>query len=311
MTSKKITFLIFSVVFFFCQIFFLKVFAQNDSLFKKAEQSFKNQEYALAVDYLAKYLLKNKKDAKAYFLKGLAEFKIQNPLGALKCFDSAVIHKKDYLEAIYNRASILQGLGRNDDAIRDYNNLVKKNPNIPIVRQERGKVFYALQKIDSARSDFLYALRLKSDMWESALFLGKIYWKRKEYQKSIICLDTTLKYKPKYEDAFFVKAQVYEEMQKIKEALGEYDKIFEVSPYAYQAYFGRAKLFYNQKNYKDALPDLLKITSKKPENSDYWLLLGKNYLALKEKIKACEAFSFAENLQNEEAKKLRKENKCE
>ncbi len=299
-------FILFIFLLLFTFSFSQNTFAQSDSLYKKAQQKFQEKEYEIALDYLARHILRNKKDAKAYLLKGLAEFKVENPLGALKCFDSAIHHKKDYLEAYYNRASLLQGFGRYDDALRDYNIVIKNNPNIPLVRQERGKVFYSLQNSDSARIDFLQALRLQNGMWESALFLGKIYLKRKEYQKALICLDSTLKYQPNNTDAFLVKALVYEGTNNIKEALVQYDKIFDVQPYAYHSYFERGKLFFNQKNYKDALQDFIKITTKKPENPEYWLWLGKNYLAMKETKKACEAWTSAENLQQEEAKILKK-----
>lgn len=289
----------------FCHVAYTKAFGQIDtlSLYKKAEQKFKDKEYAFAIDYLNKHLQKNKKDAKAYFLKGLAEFKAENPLGALKCFDSAIYHKKDYLEAYYNRASLLQGFGRVEEALRDYNLVIKASPNIPIIRQERGKIFYIMQKMDSARSDFLYALRIKIDMWESALFLGKIYNKKKEYQKAIICLDTAQKYQPNYTEIYLVKAQAYTNASNIPQALKMYDKVFELNPYSYYAYFERGKMFFAQKQYKNALPDFEKITLKEPKVLEYWLWLAKNYLAMKEKSKACEALQKAELLEADQTKK--------
>ena len=166
----------------------------NKNYFDLGKQEMKNQNLEKAVEYLSIAIDKNQNKSEAFFARGLCnnllkkfdnstdDFTSAEKLGfidvklyTLRGFAYNQINKnelalKDVSKAIemnpefypknyYNKASLEIKLNRNEEALNDFNEYIKREQE-PLGYFERGKLFYNLGRNEEACKDFETSLKL-------------------------------------------------------------------------------------------------------------------------------------------------------
>ena len=129
-----------------------------------------------AVDYLKRFLMRNKNDAEANNLLGLAYEMVGNNADAMFQFSNAIRLEKNLYEAHFNRGRIYLLMDSVELAKKDFN-YAKRNKIInPELYFTTGKLYVRMRQYDSALIDLNKIIKYKSDDPNFLSLLGDMYF---------------------------------------------------------------------------------------------------------------------------------------
>lgn len=157
-----------------------------------------------------------------------------------------------------------------DLAENDFDEAIKEDPSFLQAYLDRGKIENEENKYTKALKDFDKVLTLDSENIEALFLSGKIKFKLKEYENSIDFYNKVIELDPfydniDYDNIYLERAKSKKELNRIDEAIKDYDTVMKLKPQCAQNYFEMAMLNVDLKNEKKALQcfnEAIKIDSK-------------------------------------------------
>jgi tetratricopeptide (TPR) repeat protein len=148
----------------------------------------------------------------------------------IKYLTEALFNKPDDANALYNRGIAEENLGRNADAIEDFDASLRLNPKDDNVLCSRGGVKAKLRKFAEAITDYSAALRINSTY--SAAFVGRGEAKTSlnRYAEAIEDFDQAIRLAPKEALTYNKRALANEKIGFTTAALLDYDKAIKFDP---------------------------------------------------------------------------------
>ncbi len=141
----------------------------------KADAAMSDGKYEEAIESLNKAIKLNSGQAVLYHERGLAKFQLhkrdQNE-SALKDLDLALKQDPKLFEAMLDRAAVRIELGQFDQAIEDYDRLIKSGNDTDKVRYGRGLAKYYVGEYLEAEREFRNILKDNPDYSDAAIALG-------------------------------------------------------------------------------------------------------------------------------------------
>jgi tetratricopeptide (TPR) repeat protein len=166
---------------------------------------------------------------------------LQDPQRALQHIDEALSSAPGYMLAYNNRAAILAELGRVDEAVKIWNFVAKKAPDL-------GRTHYNLGNVAMQNGDTIFAI--------------------KKFQQAI-------ELEPDYIPAIVNLAICYQNIGEIEQSFRLYDQALEISPNNSQLIYNKAFLLYENENYSEAKSLFSEVVTLNPQN-----VSALNYLGL-------------------------------
>ncbi|MFC3414397.1 tetratricopeptide repeat protein [Algoriphagus hitonicola] len=124
---------------------------------------------------------------------------------------------------------------------------------------------------------------------QSTLNEAESLFKNQEYEEVVSKLNNYLFFNVTDLKALHLRARSYEELDRIPEAIADYERIIDLDRDYAQAFAGIGKIYFNQKNYKDAELALLNAANKDPEDYEILYLLARTLL-INENYRLAEEF---------------------
>ena len=97
---------------------------------------------------------------RAYNNRGVAKNNLGRHEEAIADYDEAIRLNPDYDYAYNNRGVAKKNLGRHEEAITDYDEAIRLKPDYAMIYNNRGKANITLNRMDKARRDFETAITL-------------------------------------------------------------------------------------------------------------------------------------------------------
>ena len=192
--------------------------------FTLARESFRNNDYAAAYDYLGMELAAHPKNGHAWFWKGWLDLYFRNEVpDALNAFDRAVklVPRKDkeFLASAYSGRGVAnRSAGNLNAAYADCTKAIKLAPT-PQGYINRGELYYFEGKYVEAGFDFFAALELDSTDRDALYSAGKYYYAIKNYAMCLRWLSDCIAKYPDYSDYYLLKYLCYRDMGEYENAV--------------------------------------------------------------------------------------------
>ncbi len=188
-----------------------------DELVEKATTNFKAKEWKLAIQFYTEII-------------------------------NNVNQKDNGLYSIYfSRGRCFFELGDYDKALLDYNENIKRKPELAAGYIFRGEVYLKKEQIDLAIADFDTGINTKNN--ESILVLGlrrraEAFYLKKEFAKSIKDCESVLKLNPQYRSAWYYRSASNLELGEIQTALADINQYIKLGENDSEGYKLRAKIYH-------------------------------------------------------------------
>ena len=105
-------------------------------------------------------------------------------------------------KAYFNRGLAYDDKGQYDQAISDYSKAIEINPRLADAYYNRGNSYDDKGQYDQAISDYSKAIEINSEIAEAYINRGNAYSKKSQYDKAISDYSKAIEINPKYADAY-------------------------------------------------------------------------------------------------------------
>lgn len=207
----------------------LKFPENTEGLLKLGELFFYVKQYENAFAAINKALKINENLAKGYYLKGSIYKETGDTAKAISSLKTAVDQdNKNYGAFLY--LGMIYGARKNTIALEYYDNAIRLNPTAEVF-YAKAKLFQDMGKIDEAIA--MYEQILKQDpKHEFSLYnLGAINLEiKKDPSKALDYFTKAIEANPKYAEAYFARGVCYEELKEQKNAYEDYTMCLKLKP---------------------------------------------------------------------------------
>ena len=139
-----------------------------------------------AISYFTQAIQKDSKNHLAYSYRGLSYSLIGDKQQAIKDYSRAIELNSNLSNARYNRGLILsRDLKQYDEALRDFEELIKRNPRDADALFERGNIYFQKGNKQQALNDYTTAIRLNKQLGDAFYNRGIIYHQKKKNEQAL------------------------------------------------------------------------------------------------------------------------------
>jgi tetratricopeptide (TPR) repeat protein len=124
---------------------------------------------------------------------------------------------------------VYHGLGRHDDAEKQFQRAMSLNPNDACAYAQSGTMYYELGKYPEAIAAFKRAVALAPSYW-NFMYLGNAYVYARDYEPSIDAYKKAIQLDPKEVQGHFQLGITYDFLQRYEESAKEYNEVIKLDP---------------------------------------------------------------------------------
>lgn len=159
-------------------------------------------------------------------------------------------------DSISNKGDDLFNQEKYDEAVAEYDNVLKNNPKYLKGLYNRGRSYEELGDFKKAEKDFLAAYAIDGKNTQVMMSLSNIYQKQKNHTLALLFADYAVQVPGAPAMAFFLKGRALHQMGNIKEAMIEYGTSIKMDKDFGQAYYYRGMLKFATDNKKSGCEDI-------------------------------------------------------
>ncbi|MCK9225538.1 MAG: tetratricopeptide repeat protein [Candidatus Muirbacterium halophilum] len=208
-----------------------------EALWMKANNFYRNQNYAKSIEQARKALIKTEKKEEIYMLLGFNHFKRGEFSDARKYLDMAVEKIKDNAE-IYFTYGEIYFLERNYyEALKNYEQALVLEPDNKTVLYKMGNIYSEQSEYEKSEAKMKQVLNIDADFIEAYIVLGNLYTKTNRFDEAITNFNNVLSRDEKFIDAYislsiayFKKWEISSESRMIDSAIQILERAKELAP---------------------------------------------------------------------------------
>jgi len=192
------------------QNLFLHVLSINpnhfDSLHLLGLIAAKDNKPELALEWLAKAINANPKDATAHYNYGVALSELKCLVDAAASYRRAINLRPEYFDAVYNLGNVLKECRRFEEAIACYKRAIDLKPQDANAYCNLGNTFKENNQYDEALTSYEHAITINPHNADVYCNLGILYKDLKRLDEAIDCYDRAIHINPNLVDAYWNKS---------------------------------------------------------------------------------------------------------
>ncbi len=239
------------------------------------------------------------RSAEMYNYRGLARMKIQDLLGAMADFDSAIFINNFNANYYINRGLTKVRQGDKVAAIADYQKALEVSP-------DNALALYNLKIIEGKTTSYRDLISFEDKFPPFYIKQGNENLAENNFKVAIVNYDTAIILGSENYSVFFNRAFAKEKIGDLQGAIKDYSKTISLKDDFLKAYSSRGNVFFKLKKYEKALADYDLAILFDDTNSAAFYNRALTHHYLKNKTQACQDLEKALNLGMKEAEKALK-----
>lgn len=228
-----------------------------------------------------------------YAMRGAVHFRQSNFRSAVEDFNRAIAGDRANAELYLNLAKAYSRLGRKQDAIAAYGQLLLINPRDARALRMRGNAHAHAGDYTAALRDVSESLKINPGDARSYRIRGSIYYREGEYQLALKEFDHAVRLAPRTAVGYENRAHTRQKLRDYGGAVDDYDAMLRLNPESHSTLNGRARALWLQGSHSAALADAERAVAAAPSAALYRYTLAHIYSSLGERQRAIEEFDRA------------------
>jgi tetratricopeptide (TPR) repeat protein len=249
--------------------YYLLSYWQGHNLFNEAYVAMIRHDYETAIVKFSASLRKTlTKTYRAYALSDLAFSENANG----RCDDAI----RDYTEALRvdpnlafayeNRGMLYDESGERDKALKDFSEAIQLDPNLYHAFLGRGLIDMERKDLDQAIEDFSEAARIDPSSAAAYNNRGLAYSYKKDFDRALANFDAAIQLRPNYAAALADRGYVYGQKKQFQKAIADLTAGIRLDPNHQPTYRIRGFAFKEDKRWNEAIADFTRALQLDPED---------------------------------------------
>ncbi|WP_298536077.1 tetratricopeptide repeat protein [uncultured Algibacter sp.] len=247
--------------------YFQRGLAKNDS----------GDYHGAIVDYSK--IIVEQPDADTYYNRGNSRYSIKDLTGAKEDYAKAYILDKNFIDALYSLACVRYDLEEYDQAISDFNKVIKAAPAQSKLYTLRASSYKALEKYTEAAKDYSTAILIEpnaNNYYNRGVFLMDINY----YENANEDLTRSLRLNQNNSFAYFYRGASYLLLGKFTNAITDFSEALKFDTMDFDAHLGLAIAYSKINDIEKAKASFKRaneilsiendVSSIEPYNNTYW-----------------------------------------
>ena len=207
--------------------------------------------------------------AEAYYKRANALNGLGRLEPALEDYDRAISLNPSYAYALCNRGAVLERLGRREEALSSYDRAIELDPKDALTHYNRGSVLKDLERYEEALASYESAIGLNGNYAEAHVNRGNVLQELWRPEAAIESFERAIALNPAIAQAFQGRGVCLHRLKRLEQALADYNKAIALKPDLAAAYVGRGVLLADLDRHAEAVTDYLKATELEPDPEAY------------------------------------------
>lgn len=165
-----------------------------------------------------------------------------------------------------NRGAVLSDSSKNEEAIKDFDSLVKLKPRYPNGWRNKGLIHVRLKQSEQAYKAFTEAIKYFPADASNYMSRGTISVEKNDFKNALKDFTKIIELNPNSGEGYYARSEAYGKSNRLSEALTDINKAIEFSPANGQAYNNRGIIYSMSGKYQEAINDFTKSLELKPDN---------------------------------------------
>jgi len=215
---------------------------------------------------------------------------------AITDYDEAIRLDPQLALAYYNRGVAYQSMGQPQRAIQDYDEAIRLDPQYAPAYVNRGIIYRNLGQPQRAIQDYDEAIRLDPQDAPAYLNRGNAYVALGQPQRAIQDYDEAIRLDPQFALAYSNRGHAYQSMGQLQRAIGDYDEAIRLDPQLAPAYGKRGVAYQSMGQLQRAIQDYDEAIRLDPQNALHYANRARAYTVLGRDSDALQDFDRAVEL---------------
>lgn len=202
----------------------------TEALLKLSELYFLVKRYQEGIEYANKALKVDENIAKAYYIKGSIYRESGDTAKAISNLQTTVEQDKKYLDAFYD-LGVLYAARKNPIAFEYYDNVLRAEPQNENALYAKAKLLQDIGKIDEALKLYQDILTINTTCDKCYYNRGAIYLElKKDPKKALEEFTKAISVNPNYVEAYFARGYTYSKLKDRESAKADYNMCLKIQP---------------------------------------------------------------------------------
>jgi len=249
-----------------------------DDLIIKYNKLYKEGKVEEASKVLDQVLKINPKDSGLWATKAGINITLEKYEEALDCINKALKINPKNFSAWVNKGAYYSKLNKFDEALDSLNKALDINPKHYSAWFNKGVIKKKMKKYLEAAMCFEEALKIKPGDKASADLRNQALFESNKDNSNVEELEESLHNHPQKAVEWFFKGSEKLNVNKLEEALNNFNKALEIDSTFVEAFYGKSTVYYQQQNFKEAIKNFDEIIKLKPGIAalmlDLWINKG-------------------------------------
>ncbi|MFP4528670.1 MAG: tetratricopeptide repeat protein [Candidatus Kapaibacterium sp.] len=187
---------------------------------------------------------------------------------AIENFNKLLKENPKHPAGLYFRGMAYLYKGEYQSAIENFDSAIKIKNDFADAYNGRGLSYSYLGRIDKALGDFNQAIGLDSAFTQAYLNRGSAYIALGEKKEALRDINKALALDPNSPATYYQRGRIYYRMDKLDSAISDFTKCLEMGLVNPKIYYNRGNAYYRQSNYEKAVADYSEALALDPTDSE-------------------------------------------